>query len=151
MASFANILISLPISLFFLSSLSLSLSSLYLIRSHANMCPYAYGKLEGSEVPALATKLSLWFPDSYLLCYVGNPTSALMKQMHVERLPSMMIMVPTVSEEGQVNFRGVPYDRSKFGGIKFANLLRYLATVEMELKQNHGLNRVPAKGKNTVK
>lgn len=100
---------------------------------------------EGTEVPAAATKLSLWMRDRYRIVFIPNPSPDVMKQMRIERLPYMQLMVPSAAESGQVGFRGVPYDRAKFGALKFPNLVRFLATAEMELRQNNMWPPAPKK------
>ncbi len=97
---------------------------------------------EGKEAPALLQKCALWFTESYRFVYVPDPSEDFRKQFNVDKLPQLQIMIPVPDEKDRVGLRAIPYDRSKFGALKFKNVLRFLGQAEMELRKG---NMWPAK------
>lgn len=86
-------------------------------------------------IPDLMKKLALWMGDNFSFgVFAGAPEEA-RKQLGVESMPQMILMVPQLNKEnrGQLAFGSVPYDRKNFGGLKFKNALRFLATAYNEL------------------
>lgn len=92
---------------------------------------------EGKAVPSLLVKLGLWFIDSYYMAYVPDPSEELRKQFNIERLPLLQIMIATPAEDNRMKLSGVPFDRTKFGGLKFRNAAQFMAQAEMELRKNN--------------
>ena len=95
-----------------------------------------------STVPKLFQKLALWMGDLFSYAVFANPNEEVLKQFGVEKVPQIMVMLPqpkdeadTSSDGAQYQFQPIPYQRKQFGGLKFKNVIRFLATVQQELTQ----------------
>jgi len=94
-----------------------------------------------SNVPKLFQKLALWLGDMFKYAVFANPNEEVLKQFQVTKIPQIMVMLPqpvegkeTSDGEGaQYQFQPIPYNRKQFGGLKFKNVVRFLAQVQQEL------------------
>jgi len=96
-----------------------------------------------ADVPKLFVKLSMWMGEPrFKYAVFPNPADTVMKQFGAKKLPYLVLMVPQPEDEkeggqkGQFRFAPVPYPRKQFGGLKFKNVIRFLATVQNELEQS---------------
>jgi len=95
-----------------------------------------------ADVPKLFVKLSMWMGEPrFKYAVFPNPNEEVMKQFGAKKLPYLLLMVPQPEDEkggqkGQFRFAPVPYPRKQFGGLKFKNVIRFLATVQNELEQS---------------
>ncbi len=73
-----------------------------------------------------------------MFAHVPDPSPDFMKQFGVQKLPWLQLMIAMPAEEsGQVGLRAVPYDRTKFGGLKFKNAVRFLVQAQSELQRGN--------------
>ena len=93
-----------------------------------------------TSVPKLFQKLALWMGDMFKYGVFANPNEEVLKQFQVTKIPTIMVMLPqpvdekdTSSEGVQYQFQPIPYQRKQFGGLKFKNVIRFLAQVQNEL------------------
>eukprot|EP00052_Salpingoeca_macrocollata_P009964 m.78099 g.78099 ORF g.78099 m.78099 type:complete len:510 (+) comp17334_c0_seq3:79-1608(+) len=95
-------------------------------------------------IPNLVRRVALWMLDDFNLGVFGNPSEATRKSLGVERVPHLVLMVPEDANDGKgVRFMPAPYDRTKFGGLKFQNILRFLVVAKGELKQMNKWPQAP--------
>eukprot|EP00039_Didymoeca_costata_P000119 m.44180 g.44180 ORF g.44180 m.44180 type:complete len:523 (-) comp10064_c0_seq1:1151-2719(-) len=96
-----------------------------------------------SEVPKMLQKLSNFMDERFNFA-VLQATPELVKQFGGKKTPYFVIMVAQEDKEGQSSgnpaemqyrFGPVPYNRKQFGGLKFANALKFMATIQAELEQ----------------
>ena len=96
-----------------------------------------------ADVPKLFVKCALWMGDPrFKYAVFPNPSEGVLKQFGAKKVPHLTLMVPQPEDdkkngqEGQqFKFQPVPYPRKQFGGLKFKNVIRFLATVQNELEQ----------------
>ena len=84
--------------------------------------------------------------DDYDFGVFADPPAAVKQQMKIDRIPNMFLMVPNFKpgEQG-ISFANVPYNREHFGGLKFKNIIKFLATAKMELTQQGKWPKAPPK------
>ncbi len=81
-------------------------------------------------MPPLVIKLGLWFADAYQFGVFVRPSEQVRSQMRIATIPYVQLMVPQEDKKtNQIQFAGAPYDKKKFGAIKFSNLMRYLLSI----------------------
>ena len=84
-------------------------------------------------IPVLVTKVAMWFGDHFMFCVYSNPSENARERFGLKRLPQLHLLIPQGKEDGQLAFGSAPYERKQFGGMKFANVVRFLATARAEL------------------
>eukprot|EP01147_Barroeca_monosierra_P008119 gene8119-10114_t len=93
-------------------------------------------------IPDLLLKLAIWMDQSYQFHIVNHPDEALMQSFSLQKLPAIVVTIPSKKNDGAIAFSPYLYDRTRFGGVKFLNVIRFLMSVNNQLQQDGILKEI---------
>ncbi|EGD72794.1 hypothetical protein PTSG_12188 [Salpingoeca rosetta] len=93
-------------------------------------------------VPDMVTKLGIWLGRTFGFHMFIKPDPNTMQSLGLTKLPTIVVMAPTKAEGDSLAFAPQPYDRTRFGGLKFLNVVHYLLSIQNALARDGVLEEV---------